>query len=158
MNIKYLSLFFFIFISTQNIFAQKKNKKQYIQYKKGSYSFVQNIRKITGNIYTLEIETCKPNLIIDSVWFGGTPIPCDVYEPKQMHKATVPLQKGTYIIKANKDLYKNFYKNIDSTQAFKTFVSPFAFSAQAYIMYLYKNKRYYLPIKNVAIKEQKQTR
>ena len=52
-------------------------------------------------------------------------------------------------------MYKNFYKNIDSTEAFKNFVPPFKFDAKAIIFYKKDNKRYYYKINEIENKGEK---
>lgn len=152
-------LYLVFIISILILFSFKKKKsKELITYQKGFYSFVQNQTKTTGNIFELTISTKVTDITIDSVWFGATPVPCDVYETKTLHRVAQPLTKGEYLIKANKNLYENFYRNVDSTTAFKAFSAPFAFRGEVIIMYQYKGKRYYKSISKVEKRIQKQLR
>lgn len=142
--------------------AQKRKKvkikKVPINVINTSYSYVYNAYKTTGNIYEIEIQTKYNNLVIDSVWFGATPVPCDVYDKKNGQRIYDPLPPGTYIVKANKDLYKYFYRNIDSSYAYTHFVAPFTFNGACVILYTFNNKRMYHTILNVTEKPQKQLR
>lgn len=137
---------------------RKKIKKEPITVINTTYSYVHNAYKTTGDIYEIEIQTKYNNIVIDSIWFGATPVPCDIYDKKNGQRIFDPLAPGLYMIKANKDLYKYFYRNIDSTTAYQRFVPPFTFNAVCVIFYKYNNKRMYYTILNATEKPQKQLR
>lgn len=159
MNVKNISFLLLLMLLTLTGFAHKKKAKprnrELITYTGGSYSFVNNNIRIVGNIYELSITTNVEGIKIDSVWFGNTPVPCDVYETKTMHRVFTPLPHGRYLVKANKDLYKYFYRSIDSSYAYEQFVPPIYFKGELVLMYLYKGKRYYKTINAVEQKPQK---
>lgn len=144
----------------ENAVAKKRKalQREFISYQSGFYSFVHTNRKTTGNIYEVNIQVLANGVLIDSVWFGATPVPCDLYEMKTLQRVTSPVNRGRYLIKANKDLYANFYRNIDSTFAYNHFVEPFPFKADLVIMYQYNGKRYYKSIKNIEQRPQKSMR
>lgn len=144
----------------EKVTAKKRKtiQKDLISYQSGFFSFVHNNRKTTGNIYELNIQVLANEVVIDSVWFGATPVPCDLYEMKTLQRVSSPVNRGRYLLKANKDLYANFYRNIDSTFAYNHFVEPFPFKADLVIMYQYKGKRYYKSIKDIKERPQKSMR
>ena len=86
---------------------------------------------------------------IDSVWFGYTPVPCDLLESKTNQKIELAQEKGVYIVRANKNLYQNFHAQYDSTIASKHFHAPLTFKGDAIIMYKVKGRRYYKSVDNV---------
>jgi hypothetical protein len=117
-----------------------------VRFESGFYTYKRGGVRMIGNVYEITLRTYYPNVIFDSVWFGATPVPCDVYEATTGVKADTAKKPGLYVVKANRDLYRFFSEKIDSTQAARTFKAPYAFSSEAYVMYLYKGKRYFLPI------------
>lgn len=158
---KLFSLLVLFCLVSQDNFAAKKRKsfhKEIVSYQSGFYSFVHNYRKTTGNIYELNITVNANGVVLDSVWFGATPVPCDVYETKTLQRISSPLSKGKYLLKANRNLYENFYRNIDSSFAYNHFVPPFMYKYALVIMYSFNGKRYYKTINYVEERPQKQTR
>jgi hypothetical protein len=148
-------------VIAQDQFAAKKRKtvsREIVTCQSATYSFVHNNIRTVGNIYELNITVNANDVTIDSVWFGATPVPCDIYETRTLQRVASPVLHGKYLIKANKDLYANFYRNIDSTFAYNHFVPPFPFKGELVIMYSYKGKRYYKTIKNVEERAQKRMR
>ena len=145
----YLVIFLF---GTLTVFAQTRTKQKvkpdYIQYIKGTY--VQDDKGTVGDVYSFIINTRLSNITIDSVWFGATPVPCDVFETKRLQRIQGALPKGSYKVQVNKNLYEKFHQRIDSTNAFKNFKAPFTFKGDAIIMYSYKQKRYYKIVQNVS--------
>jgi len=143
------SLLLFLLITALSSSAMKKKVADPIQYVSGTFSINEgSIRKV-GRVYEFVINTLTDNVIIDSVWFGATPVPCDLLEIKTRHNIDLANVKGTYIVRANKDLYKNFNAQIDSTSSYTHFKAPFAFKGDAVIMYKVNGKRSYLNVKNV---------
>lgn len=147
-----LFLFLLCFFLIQFAFAKTK-KSKHISYVSGFYTYQERNQKPIGDIYEITIKVKKDNIVLDSVWFDEKLVPCDVYETQKLQKITKVEKNKTYLIKANKDLYKNFYPEI-----YKLEYADAAHDWQINIMYLYKGKRYYLPLKNIEKREQKQTR
>lgn len=136
----------------------KKKEKELVRVLSSVYyNQDTKIRKV-GTIYEITIQTMFENVTIDSVWFGATPVPCDLLETNKKHRVTIASDKGKYIIKANKNLYANFPQQVDSTQAFNNFVAPFSYNADAVIMYKVNGKRYYKIVKGVKKVKAKGTR
>lgn len=157
-------IFLILFLSAVFVWpglAAKKRtplSKEIVTYQGGFFSYVHNNIRTVGNIYELTVFVNANDVTIDSAWFGATPVPCDVYETKTLQRVSPPVMRGKYLIKANRDLYANFYRNIDSTFAYNHFVAPFPFKGEFVIMYSYKGKRYYKTIKAIEQKEQKRMR
>lgn len=128
----------------------KKNKTKHIAYVDGFYSYQERPQKAIGDIYEITIKVKKDNIIIDSLWFDEKPVPCDVYETQKLQRVTKLEKNKTYLIKGNKNLYKNFYPEI-----YKKEYADVAHDWQVNILYLYKGKRYFLPLKNIEKKEAK---
>jgi hypothetical protein len=105
--------------------------------------------RFVGRVYEMNIQTNVPNLIIDSVWFGATPVPCDVYDMSTTYKVDTLKQKGKYLIKANRDLYKYFSERVDSTIAAATFKRPFPFDGDAVLFYKQDGKRNYFIVRHI---------
>lgn len=145
-------------VSILPAFAFKKKEKELLRVVSSVY-YNQNtkIRKV-GTIYEITIQTMFENVTIDSVWFGATPVPCDLLETSKKHRVTIAKDKGTYIVKANKNLYANYPQQVDSTEAYKNFVAPFSFNADAVIMYKVNGKRYYKIVRGVKMVKAKGTR
>lgn len=99
-----------------------------------------------GAMYEFEIRTMQENITIDSVWFGATPVPCDLYKDPGGFVIKQTSEKGIYYIKANKDLYSSFPQYFDSTEAFKNFKTKHSFEGIAMIMYLQNGKRNYISV------------
>lgn len=138
------------------LFANKKNK--HFTYISGTcIHAVDSIKKV-GDIYDFSIKTHKTKLLIDSVWFGATPVPCDVFESTTNQKVAVAFKKGKYHVRVNKNLYENFPALIDSSIAYKNFKSPIPFKGDAMIMYIYKGKRYFQSVSGVELIKKKGTR
>ncbi len=129
--------------------AMKKKQQKPLTYLSGTYSINEGPVRKVGTIYELKISTKEENITVDSVWFGATPVPCDLLETKTRHKIDKAVEKGTYIVRANKNLYENFHAQVDSTSSYKSFKRPFAFKGDAVIMYKVKGKRYYTPVTKV---------
>ncbi|MBK7764210.1 MAG: hypothetical protein IPI46_12840 [Bacteroidetes bacterium] len=152
---KLLVSILFMVISLQ-LFAIKKGK--HFTYVSGTcIHAVDSIKKV-GDIYDFTIKTHKTKLLIDSVWFGATPVPCDVYESTTNHKVAFAFKKGKYHVRVNKNLYQNFPTLVDSTQAHKNFKASVPFKGDAMIMYIYKGKRYFESVSGVEIIKKKGTR
>ncbi len=157
---KILSLLLFSCFFAHENFAAKKRaaSKEILSYQGGFFSYVHNNIRTVGNIYELTVFVNASDVTIDSVWFGATPVPCDVYETKTLQRVSPPVMRGKYLIKANRDLYANFYRNIDSSFAYNHFAAPFPFKGELVIMYSCKGKRYYKTIKAIEQREQKRMR
>lgn len=147
---KYL-IFFCLFISLPFfVLANKKKKKQSIEnIHIESVLFTNNHNSVRnkGRIYEIKLQTKTDGILIDSIWFGSTPVPCDIYQSNTYQRTQGSLPKGNYIIKANQDLYKNFSHTIDSSEASQNFIQPFTFKGIAVLMYLQAGKRNYKIIK-----------
>jgi len=103
--------------------------------------------RVVGTIYSFKILTHREGIKIESVWFGSTPVPVDVYDFGTQVQAAQPLERETeYLIKANKNLFKNFYPNVDSTEAAANYKKPFDFSGEAFIVYSQYGDVRYFPI------------
>ncbi len=160
----FLLLLCFMFISPM-AFAQKKKKRkkrntptEYVKYVSGFYTYQKGGVRIIGDVYELILKTNVDQIIIDSVWFGATPVPCDVYSMNTSYKTDTAHSKGEYLLKVNKNLYRNFYYQIDSSAAATAFNVPFNYYSDAIVMYRYKGKRYYMPIYGIEKKPMKQLR
>ncbi len=128
----------------------KTKKSKHIAYVSGFYTYQERNQKPIGNIYEITIKVNKDNIIIDSLWFDGKPVPCDVYETQKLQRVTKIEKNKTYLIKGNKDLYRNFYPEI-----YKKEYADVAHDWQINILYLYKGKRYFLPLKKIEKREAK---
>jgi hypothetical protein len=148
----FLFLFFFLSVG-----AKKKKSRAYIQYLNGMYTNNDGVKKI-GDVYSFTIQTLAKNILIDSIWFGNTPVPCDLLETKTNHKIDMAIEKGIYIVRANKNLYENFHEQFDSTAAYQGFKAPFPFKGDAVLMYKVNGKQYYKSIYNVVKGKSKGTR
>jgi hypothetical protein len=137
------NIFFVTFLLVSFTSFAAKKKTAYVAYVSGTFSMNESSIRKVGNVYELIINTLTENVLLDSVWFGATPVPCDLLETKTRHKIEKASEKGTYIVRANRNLYENFPGQTDSTQAYKNFKPPFRFKGDAVIMYKVKGKRYY---------------
>ena len=129
--------------------AMKRKATHYVEYISGTFSNNEGTIRKVGCVYEFVISTRTDNVMIDSVWFGATPVPCDLLEIKTRHKTDLANVKGLYIVRANKDIYKNFNAQIDSTSSYAAFKAPFVFKGDAVIMYKVNGKRYYVNVMNV---------
>jgi hypothetical protein len=155
-----IALCFILLLTPHFIFAAKRKKAsgEILTCQSAFYSLVQNNIRTVGNIYELSITVNANDVTIDSVWFGATPVPCDLYETKTLQRVSSPVLKGKYLLKANRNLYQNFYRNIDSAFAYNQFRAPFTFKGVLVIMYTHKGKRYYKTVSRVEEHEQKKMR
>jgi len=124
----------------------KKKKCRHVKYVSGTYSENRNGNRDIGRVYELTIKTLSGNVIADSVWFGYTPVPCDLLESATKHKTDTATQKGLYIVRVNRDLYANFSQQVDSGKAY---TPAYTFRGDAVIMYTQNGKRYFLPVYDV---------
>lgn len=136
----------------------KKAPRARISVLEASYSSSTSGQRIIGDVYEFKVMTKARDILIDSVWFGYTPVPCDVYETKAMHKVQKATEPGVYLIRANKDLYRYFFSSIDSTQAAQQFVAPQSFKGVAMIFYRYQGKRFILRVPKAVKKPSKMQR
>ena len=136
----------------------KKIRPSRMSLVKATYTSSTSGGRIIGDVYEFKVMTGYRDILIDSVWFGYTPVPCDVYETKSMHKVQRAEVPGTYLIRANKDLYRHFFSSIDSTQAAQQFIAPQPFKGVAMIFYQYQGKRYILRVPKAESKPQKMQR
>ena len=125
---------------------KKRSKTKDLLIEKVEFVNVLNHVRNKGRIYEIIIQTNKNDLTIDSIWFGATPVPCDVYDIQKQEKQNGKLPIGKYTIKVNQDLYKYFSNQIDSTQAFLRFKAPSKLQGLFMIMYLDKTKRKFFPV------------
>jgi hypothetical protein len=142
-----LAIFSFIFSYA------KKQKTKHMDYVSGFYAYHERPQKAIGDIYEITVKVNKDNIIIDTLWFDEKPVPCDVYETQKLQRVSKIEKNKTYLIKGNKDLYKNFYPEI-----YKKEYADVAHDWQVNILYLYKGKRYFLPLKKIVKKDAKEMR
>lgn len=114
-----------------------------------SFMYMKGGVRLIGHVYEFYLSTSVPNIILDSVWFGATPVPCDVYALPEGLPVDTAKKAGRYLLKVNRDLYRNFPDMTDSTEAFRRFRPPFVFKGDAMLMYRYKGKRYFLPVYHI---------
>ena len=143
--------------------AQKRKKVKNkplpaARYESGFYTYRKGGVRLIGHVYEFTIRTYYPDVILDSVWFGATPVPCDMYNLATGMKADTATTPGLYLVKANKDLYRFFSHHIDSTEAAQLFKAPFKFTGDAHLMYKLKGKRYYLPVSDMEERQDKPLR
>ena len=146
---KKIPLLLLMIVTTLSLSAMKKKATHYVKYVSGTFSNNEGAIRKVGCVYEFVINTCTDNVIIDSVWFGATPVPCDLLEITSRHKTDLANTKGMYIVRANKDVYKNFNAQVDSTLSYAAFKAPFVFKGDAVIMYKVNGKRYYVNVTNV---------
>lgn len=139
---------------------KKKNRKPVpaVRFESGFFTYRKGGVRLIGNVYEFTLRTYYSNVVFDSVWFGATPVPCDLYDANTGIKTDTAKTPGLYLVKANRDLYRLFYEKVDSTQAAARYKAPYKFSSEAYVMYMYQGKRYYLPISNLEERKDKPLR
>lgn len=137
--------------------ASHKLKRRLLHCTDATYSDIHDIRKV-GRVYEFMVQARKDGILIDSVWFGATPVPCDVYDIRTRQRIRHSLRKGQYMVRANRDLYANYPAEYDSVAAFRRFVAPFAFRGTACLMYSAKGKRGYTVVQEAKKVEGKQLR
>ncbi|MBP6623932.1 MAG: hypothetical protein KA198_02095 [Chitinophagaceae bacterium] len=135
-----------------------KQKIEHLTVQSSYYSWRSRGIGPIGNVYEFNITTLFDQIILDSVWFGNTPVPCDVFNMSTTYRVDTAIKKGSYQIKANKNLYRYFNHMIDSSERAKSFVEPFPFQGEAVICYKYKGKRYYKIIYTAENRPDKQMR
>ena len=135
-----------LFVSSS--FAQKKTHHPLVVLKT-SYAEEVNNRGSIGRIYEFLIEVRKAPLIIDSIWFGATPVPCDVYPSGSTQRITRIEKAGKYRISANRDLFRYFTKT-DSTLVWQWFKPPFRFRGHAVLMYKFRDQRNYVVVQKAS--------
>lgn len=132
-----------------------KKKNKCLQLISGTYSETNGPTRKIGTIYEFDIKTVCGNIKIDSVWFGSTPVPCDVIQLNTRSKVDSCLTPSLYRIRANKDLYKHFTRQYDSTTIYKNFVAPMPFQGEAIIFYIINGQRKYYVAKGLTAKAAK---
>lgn len=110
-----------------------------------------------GRLYEFEIKALQDNLQFDSVWFGATPVPCDVWTSPIREKATSIKKNSTYVIRCNRDLYRYYADRFDSTTSSPVLKNK-RFEGEAMLLYLYQGKRYTLRVSHILSKQPKPTR
>lgn len=135
-----------LFVSS--CFSQKKSNHPLVVLK-ASYAEEVNNRSSIGRIYEFLIEVRKVPLIIDSIWFGATPVPCDLY-PSGSTQRIIKIEKaGEYRISANRDLFRYFTKT-DSALVWRWFKPPFRFRGHSVLMYKFRNQRNYVVVQKAS--------
>jgi hypothetical protein len=155
-KISFLFSLFFIFscVSIKKELPSISNR--FVQCNSAIFYHQSGNNRTIGDVYEFVVSPLFDNIEIDSVWFGYTPVPVEIYDNETKIRSQEEIAKNKlYSIKANKDLYKNFYKTIDSTEAFKNFIPPFKFNVKAIIFYKKDNKRYYFKINEIENKGEK---
>lgn len=135
-----------LFVSSS--FAQKKTHHPLVVLKT-SYAEEVNNRGSIGRIYEFLIEVRKAPLIIDSIWFGATPVPCDLYPSGSTQRITRIEKVGKYRISANRDLFRYFTRT-DSTLVWQWFKPPFRFRGHAVLMYKFRDQRNYVVVQKAS--------
>jgi hypothetical protein len=140
-----ISIFLMVF-TLANARVKKRNQLQ----KLDGIELINStfMHKSGGIIYQFEIKTKVENITIDSVWFGGAPVPCDLYKTLGDFRIEQTNEKGTYYVKANKNLYRIFPQKFDSTNALKSLKSLKVKrnGSVAVIMYKLNGRRAYFRI------------
>lgn len=137
-------------------FAQKKSNPPLLVLKT-SYAEEVNSRGSIGRIYEFIVTVRKAPLIIDSIWFGATPVPCDIYASGSTQRMTSIEKPGQYRISANRDLFRYFTKT-DSTLVGQWFKPPFRFRGHAVLMYKFRGKRNYIVVQKASKRPPKKLR
>jgi hypothetical protein len=119
-----------------------------LQCDSAAFTYRKSGVRLIGHVYSFHVRTLVPGVQIDSVWFGAAPVPCDVYDARGVQCDTLK-KKGVALLKANRDLYRMFPDQTDSTEVARNFRPPFPFRSEAVLMYRYKGKRYYLPVNGI---------
>lgn len=132
-----------LFVSSQVLNAKKKKQVRDIKVVNATYSNNDNSIRKVGNVYQFTIQTNVNNITIDSVWFGATPIPCNILSIKTKERLTTAEKKGKYMVQVNRNLYANFPQQADSTKAATLFKAPFAFRGKAVLFYKKNGIRMY---------------
>jgi hypothetical protein len=122
--------------------SAKAKRNRDIQLLQSYYTDLATTPRKAGFIYEFEVKALRKNIVIDSIWLGATPVPCDV-----INKSTT-----------NRDLYKLYPDRYDSLQAAKNFHPPMSFQGVAIICYTVNSKRKYFVVKTVKAKAAKGTR
>lgn len=118
--------------------AGKKIARRTMTCQSVTYKMVQNSSRITGRVYQFQMAVFVPQLKIKRVWFGDTPVPCEVYlMPGRIHVDSC-MKAGLYLVEANRDLYKNFSSQYDSLEVSKNFHPKRSFQGEAMIIYDWK--------------------
>lgn len=129
---------------------QARKQKAAVKYLSGTMIHAYDSLRKVGDVYDFQVQTFKPNIYFTAVWFGATPVRCDVYEQQTNYRTDTARKPGLYHLSVNKDLYKNFPSSFDSTQAFPAFQQPFSFRGEAIILYTERGKpASYLTVKRV---------
>lgn len=141
-----LIFFSFVIFSFSSLSAQKKSKKP-IVCTESFYTYRERNKRIIGNVYEFKIQVNALPYHVNYVWFGATPIPCDVYELKTNNRIDSIRSKGIYWVRCNKDLYKNFPTQ-DSIVLAKEFKAPYPYKGGAILVGTYKKERHLLWVKS----------
>jgi hypothetical protein len=105
--------------------------------------------RFNGRIYEFEISCNKTGLVLDSVWFGNAPVPCDVFTFNRKEKVT-SLQSGQhYIVRCNRDLYSQYPDRFDSVKAATYFKAPFSFRGKAVLLYSLSSQHFGVSVKSI---------
>ena len=126
---------------TQNVWLELKDAS----YTKPTKGIIGN----TGLAYTFTVKTLAKNILIDSVWFGEKPVPCDLYQDVNDFKIEKTKEPGLYFVKANKYYYEILQERQSTKTNTKSYKAPFPFKGEAFIMYRLNGKRYYAPVNQV---------
>lgn len=127
-------LIFIFLLFLVNGFAAKKTKPaSNLQLKDAWFSERPSPRNI-GREYEFVIKVLQDDIRIDSVWFGATPVPCDVWNEKKTQRVVQLVKNETCRISCNRDLYRYFSDRYDSTKI-PAFQAPFQFQGEAVILY-----------------------
>lgn len=155
---KTYTVFLLVIMSVGVLFAGKKILRLAMKCNLVTYTNVASKTRTTGRIYRFQMAVFMPNIKIDQVWFGDTPVPCEVYKMPGRIRVDTCLLAGNYLVEANRDLYKNFSTKYDSTEMMKNFHPKKTFSGEAVIWYWQKGLRLSYTINNTPVETQMKTR
>lgn len=150
-------LVFFIF-SISLLCAGKKILRYVMKCNEVTYTNVASGSRKTGRVYKFYVTVLSPKIKIDQVWFGDTPVPCEVYKmPGRIHVDSC-IKTGNYLIEANRDLYKNFSSKFDSVTVLQNFNPKVSFKGEAILFYWMKGLRGSYVVNQVAVETKMKTR
>lgn len=151
-----LFLFAILILGCSKLNAQKPSKKA-VQCMESFYTYQERNNRTIGDVYEFKIKINALPCHIKYVWFGATPVPCDIYDSKTNNRIDSLRSKGTYWVRCNKDLYKNF-PNQDSTVLAKEFKAPYPYKGGAVLIGTYKKAEVLVWVKSSPQKPAKSLR
>jgi hypothetical protein len=108
-----------------------------------TYYIKQGGTRAVGTIYEFKFRASEDGIQFLHVWFGqGYPVPIDVYD-LETNLAPLSTKDKNILIRANKNLYKNFYPDVDSAQAEYKKAPPVDLKGEAVLTYKRNGQEYY---------------